>query len=619
MFRIRSLLLLLVLTAVFINTATAETQLLRHVYPKLRNTTVEVNCTFGVAARNGALPFRVNIINNTGADRVWNVEISEGNSGRTLRTVTDQRVEVRDGATVETEIILPFAPEFTAYSYRNVFTKITSPGLPSVERNTGYQTVTNIPTIAMSQRLGQRSLSTLDKTVKQRNSNDPRFANSYNPQQLSTDWRAYTALDYLLIDLESWRQIDQAQRRAILEWVRLGGILDIFGTEDDLSGHNHSTHFDALKIEGLLHTRPTHSYARLSLGIINLKKWNGNEVDSTLTADYRSSPYRSQEITNNYDTSWDLADDFGSRNFNNTLIFVLLLIFAILVAPVNLFYFAAPGKRHRLFVTTPIISLAACVIVILIIFFSDGLGGRGYRIAFADLQSGGGEMRLYITQEQVSRTGVMIRTDFENERIPAIDPVNLRDSEFNTLKPNSGTNLTFRYDRERYNGGFFRSRSEQGFSLRAVEPTRARIEQTGTQEDGAPKLVSSFPSTIEKLVYHAPDGTYWSTPENKNIAPGSPIPLEPVAKEIFKEWVGNFSTSFSDRLRKRTRFLANEPGRFFAISSKSSDLFLETHGGIDWETEKLLLSGNVIGVANSPGEPSTDAAPASTDTPSPNE
>ena len=135
---------------------------------------------------------------------------------------------------METEIILPFAPEFTAYSYRNVFTRITSPGLPSVERNTGYQTVTNIPTIAMSQRLGQRSLSTLDKTVKQRNSNDPRFANSYNPEHLSTDWRAYTALDYLLIDLEAWQQIEQAQRRAILEWVRLGGILDIFGTEGGL-------------------------------------------------------------------------------------------------------------------------------------------------------------------------------------------------------------------------------------------------------------------------------------------------------------------------------------------------------------------------------------------------
>ena len=163
MFKKRSLLLLIVLTSVLINTATAETQILRHVYPKLRNTTVEINSTFGVAARNGSLPFRVTIINNSGADRAWNVELSEGGS---LRTVTSQSIEVRNGATVETEIILPFAPEFTTYSYRNLSTKISSPGLPSVERNTGYQTVSNIPTIAMSQRLGQRSLSTLDKTVR---------------------------------------------------------------------------------------------------------------------------------------------------------------------------------------------------------------------------------------------------------------------------------------------------------------------------------------------------------------------------------------------------------------------------------------------------------------------
>lgn len=603
MIRIRRPFFLLALFALLTPLLQAETQILRHTYSNLGGTTVEVQSTFGVAARNGALPYRVIITNKSGSDRVWDAEFREGNGGRTLQTITTQRIEVRNGATVETEILLPLAPEFTAYSYRNVRTTITSPGLSEVSRNTGYQTVTNIPTIAMSQRLAQRSLSSLDKAVKDRNSNDPRFASSYDPEKLSTDWRAYTALDYLLIDLQSWQQLEQSQRRAILEWVRLGGILDIFGTESSFSGHDHSTHFSDLGIEGLYHTRSTNTYARLSLGLINLKKWDGREVSTGIIADYRSSPYRSKQLSEDYDASWDLADDFGTREFNTALIFILLLIFAILVAPVNLFYFAGPGKRHRLFLTTPIISLAACLIVILIIFFSDGLGGRGYRIALADLQSGSGEMRLYLTQEQVSRTGVMLRTGFQNGLQPAIDPVNLRDSEFNTLKSGSSVNVTFRFDRERYNGGFFRSRSEQGFSLRNVEPTRARIEQDGTTEGGAPKLISSFPTTIENLVYQAPDGSFWKTPEKTAVAPGSPVPLEAIEKDAHKEWITEISGDFSDRMRKRIRFLANEPGRFFAESSKASDLFLETHSGIDWETETLLICGNVLTNGSEPTPP----------------
>ncbi|MCG8600201.1 MAG: hypothetical protein MI807_08680, partial [Verrucomicrobiales bacterium] len=125
----------------------------------------------------------------------------------------------------------------------------------------------------------------------------------------------------------------------------------------------------------------------------------------------------------------------------------------------------------------------------------------------------------------------------------------------------------------------------------------------GTAENGAPKLVSSFPTTIETLVYQAADGSFWKTPEKAAVAPGSPVPLEAIEKDAHKEWITEISGDFSDRMRKRIRFLASEPGRFFAKSSKASDLYLETHSGIDWETETLLISGNVLTNGSEPTPP----------------
>jgi hypothetical protein len=273
---------------------------------------------------------------------------------------------------------------------------------------------------------------------------------------------------------------------------------------------------------------------------------------------------------------------------------MLLVAFAILVAPVNLFYFAGPGKRHRLFITTPIISLGACLLVILIIFVGDGLGGRGYRIAFADLQSKAGEMRLYLTQEQISRTGVMIDPGFQNDRRISLEPVNLRDSEFNNLRKRSGVSIQFRFEDEQFPGGFFRSRSEQGFSIRASEPTRARIERkASTGEDDTPNLISNFPAGIQFLAFHDEAGNFWRTPEAVNLAPGSPIPLEKTGENDFKNWVAGSSSEFSETTRDRIRFLAKEPGRFFALSENAPDLFLGTHRRIDWEKETLLISGSV--------------------------
>lgn len=563
-------------------------ELLRTSYTGLPGTYAVVESVFAPASRHGAAPFIVRIQNGTAKDRVWTVTLSEGNPGRTLRTETVRQIPVKSGSEVKHEILLPVAPEFTAYSYRRLEVRVTSPGLDDYSRNHGYQTVQTLPTIAMSRDLSTRSLARLDDAAKKRNSSDPRFATSYVPDNLPTSWEGYTGLDNLLITVPEWKGLGDTRRRAVLEWVRLGGQLDLYVAESEKGGFALAD----LGVGGL----PRQDGATwLSLGLLSLHTWDGRELETSVLSRYQGRPKRSEELGDHYDGSWDLADEFGTRSLNFTLIFLLLVAFAVLVAPVNLFYFAGKGRRHRLFLTTPIISVAACLIVILIIFVGDGLGGKGLRVAFADLQPSASEMRLYLSQEQVSRTGVMLQSGFENERQPAIEPVRLQPSPYNALDGGGNRSTSYRFVGASHVGGFFRSRSEQGFVLREAEPTRARIEGRGTVEGSdAPRLVSNLPSPVRSFYFRDENDRVWRTPLNTAVAPGAEFPLQEADDDALKTWLDEETRFYSRELKKRVRSLAREKGRFFSLPDQPASYFIETHPGIRWEESALVLSGRVL-------------------------
>merc|ERR1712005_58774 len=103
-------------------------------------------------------------------------------------------------------------------------------------------------------------------------------------------------------------------------------------------------------------------------------------------------------------------------------------------------------------------------------------------------------MRLYVTQEQVSRTGVILSSGFKSDTEMVMDPVNLPPSIFNPFSVGSNRTTDYYFSEQHYDGGFFRSRSEQGFSIRTSQPTRARVEVESTaRRDSPPSLVSSLP------------------------------------------------------------------------------------------------------------------------------
>jgi hypothetical protein len=564
--------------------AVAGEQVFRHDYRDYGDTFVEIQSVFGVAARQGSLPYRITIRNQSGRPRVWTVTMSEGNQGRPLTTKATHRIEVENGAEVVREVTLPFAPAFLAYDYRNLDIEVSASGLPTETRTASEQTPQDFPLIGMSKALAERSLTRLDAEVRNANSSNPYFAKLFEPEHLPVEWIGYTGLDLLLLDEPAWKGLTSAQRQALVAWIRLGGRLDLY-SESEIDLASLDLPLEAPKGRDLP--------ATLSLGRIYFRTWDGREVPNSHLAFYREAPQVAEALNTEFQQNWDLQSGFGIKKFNPTLVFLLLLAFAILVAPVNLFYLAKPGRRHRLFITTPIISIVTCLLIVFLIFFIDGVGGKGHRVVLADLQTGKGETRLYLTQEQISRTGVMLTSGFETARPFEINPVNLPPSHFNPLSQYGRRFATFEINGGSYDGEFFRSRSEQAFSLRAAEPGRARIEAAG-EEGGTPILVSNLSQEIVAFLYRDPKGELWTSPTGTVVAPGQRIPLERAKSRVLPDWMKETIALFSKSRQNQIRALT-EPHRFFAQVRDPDAFALPTHPSLRWEKTALLLTGTPSG------------------------
>ncbi len=576
-------LLLILLTGGFLSclpTATAGDQIVRHTYDNAGDTFIEIRSVLGAGAKQGALPFRITIRNHSGRERIWVVNASEGdNYGRQLSMATAIDLRVPDGSEVTRDLILPFAPVFLSYNYRELQFQVNASGLEAEIFHHTETVPETQPILAMSSAMAREGLGDLDRVVSGKNTNNPWFAKEFEPAELPVDWIAYSGLDALLIDASSWRTLTTAQRQAIVAWARLGGRLDLYGAGA----------FDA-SLPDLPGNLVAGGVSRMGSGEVGLFEWDGKSLPNSLVSRYESLDQLSDALDRDFNSAWDLYNRLSPGNFQPLFIFVVLLAFAILVAPINLFVLARAGRRHRLFITTPLISLGTCAVLFVMIFFIDGVGGKGHRIVLAEIQ-GGGENRTCVVQEQASRTGVMLGTGFAPTDPLQINPVRLPETRLNPFANSGSRGTRFTIVEGRHTGPWFRSRSEQGYLVRAAIPSRARIESRG-EENGVPVLVSNLPETITRFTYRDAQDQFWDLAEGSRVASGARIPLVKRESRSKPEWVEDFRKQLSQT--RRQEFWGNHGAkdRFYAQVETADAYALTTHPSIRWQSTDLLLTGN---------------------------
>lgn len=563
-------------------------------HPKDR-TRIEVEALFSVAPPTGYLPVRVSVTNQRESDgRLRFTSLSEsGSEPDDSRMESEFSIESKAGTAQSSDLLIPLTTRFDTTGYESTSVSLSMSG--SFGGNGGSLSCgfhPEGPAILMSEPLHTPNASSLDSQLNSTRSSgygSHTFAARFTATKLPEDWRAYSGYDVMILTDDDWAKVAPGARAAILQWVRLGGAV-----------HFHrraSTTFSTLGIDAETPGDRT-GYGLGTLTLENLPASGPPTLDAVRTIKtYHggrgpASEGLGESITDDYSSTWPLQDQFGKQKFDYAIFIIVLIAFGVLVGPINLFVFAKSGMRHKLFITTPIISLATSVVLIALILLRDGTGGRGSRISLVEVRPENGENRAYVIQEQVSRTGVLLGGAFEVAEDAAITPVPIADSAWARLTPGAGGagmrfNASFGEKGMKVGGDWFQSRSEQGQLIRAVVPTRGRIELKGG--GGAPTFVSTFDFPIERLYYADRSNGWWTV---SNLEAGKAATGTPVSEAEYRAAVAAEAALLARRQREQLNRASKRTDHYVAIAPGAPAI--ETFDSIRWADDRSILTGPVL-------------------------
>ncbi|MBE7497899.1 MAG: hypothetical protein HS117_23395 [Verrucomicrobiaceae bacterium] len=599
----QSLLVVLALFVVLVVPSRAQFSLANDLIDKDSGTRLELRAVFDPLPPTGYVPVRAVITSGSTRASVWSFDFtSQTQAFRAHNSHRSRfRVEVPARATQSAAFLVPMAVEygnrhggFSSGAPLRVEVGAGGHGLRSYASHESR--MRGFPAIAISPELADSSITKLNKELKSRGSSgshffggDAEFGSQFKLDDLPEDWRGWSGFDYALFSHTDWARLRPAARRAVEQWVRLGGNLHIYAPAEVGS--------DVLGLPGGAEALK----GPFGLGRLARREWNGKELpDAATVGHYWGLDRRETDLLEGRASLargtgyWPLVEAIGDRSFASWQVVLFLVVFGILVGPVNLFVLAPSGRRHRLFVTTPLLSVGASLLMVAVILIQDGTGGAGARFAAVSLHPE--DATACVTQEQVSRTGVLFSGAFETRQPALMEPVTMPPRPW--VKLHSGHNspsVELVEDGTVRSGNWFQSRAEQGQILRAVLSTRARIERkAGADPASAPALVSALGFPVTRLYYVDDKGDAWKAPAA--LASGAEVSLVRCEmKELRDAWQAAVAPA-GQLLRRRLEEQASGAprGRFFALADTAPAFVLDTLPAIRWQGGGVVLHGPVV-------------------------
>lgn len=566
---------LLAFLALILPLAAQET-MIRQVTDTATDTHVEVVALFTRAAPGGYLPLRVKIANNLPTARTAAFDFdSTYHYDDQLKSRSSLTLTVEAGKTITRDIIVPVCPFPAPGGTCDVTVRLHG------DFGTGVNSLTSEvadgqPAVLLSESLFTPYASTLDSETNRKFSatrGSTTFAGKFDPKQLPDDWLAFSSYDSVVMTDSDWSAVPPGSRNAILSWVRLGGQLIIYAAPGSTSAS--------------LGLPEEAGYGSIALPDTQLTAATAKTIfDKVLS---NPAAPKQQSISSDFASYWPLQNSFGSQQFRYGLFIGVLVLFAFIVGPVNLFVFAKPGQRHRLFITTPIISLAASLLLIGLIILQDGFGGSGFRRVLMEVRPDAGLNAAFLHQEQFSRTGVLTGSGFTLDSPAAIVPVPIAPSSWArfTSAPNAKGAFDLQPESGRITAGgsWFQSRSEQGQALSAVISTRGRIEATGVPGE----FLSTFEFPID-TIYQLDASGQWS--RATAIQAGkrfSPTPIDP---SIATPEIDKLADGFTQRNKNFIGTAAKRPGHFVAVTTAAPGI--ATSPSIRWKQTTTVITGPLV-------------------------
>lgn len=557
---------------------------------------ISVDSWLDTCPQSGMIPLKVRIHNGDKQSHTWKLSVGNGyGMGGGLSTVTD--IAVEGGRSVETVIYAAVSLQRdSGYSYSNVTINISGYGVdnPFLGGLNVFSSSRGNATkyIGMSKKLSAKGWSSLkeklEKTGFGEKASDPSKSSKIavgvdlNGSELEMsdapeDWRGYSALAQLWMDGSEWIAMSESSKAALFDWVGLGGHVYILRREETdamlkLPGTNSSRH-GAGEIERL-------AWDEKSLPLDNIttqiKKAGQNNLLTQL---------------NNYDKKWPLRQTVGELKINTALIFGFIVIFGTMVGPVNLFWLAGVGRRQRLFWTTPLISLAGSGALIALMMLQDGLGGEGARTVLAVFIPA--QKKMLITQEQISKTGVLFGRGFAKEEPSWMQQLDWRDNSKGYFNPMDESRRSFTEAPGFRSGEWFSSRAIQAQMVQSARPSRSAIElQASGDPNGTPSVLSSIEIPLVKVFIKDEAGKFWMA---EDVGTGEKKLTKAATPEEFKLWYDDLLLkSAGPVVASSVMKLRDQSGYAFAEGKNASKVAVKSLPAIRWNQERVIFAGPYV-------------------------
>jgi hypothetical protein len=391
------------------------------------------------------------------------------------------------------------------------------------------------------------------------------------------DWRAYQGFRSVAITDMEWRALPPGAKLALTTWVKTGGVMAVVATDPTstaatlgLPGNDGGPTATAC---GLGHLR-----VMSAVGVSELAQF----VESNTFQDANR-----QQSQDSRTVKWqNRAPGFFAaqgQGWLNLLLLGVVLVFAVVIGPINLFLIAPAARRHRLFFSVPIISMATVLLLLIAVLLGDGLGGKGARFVLIENRPGEGENTNHLVQYQTSRCGVMFSTGFTAPGSVFVEGLAGPNS---TARSDSQFQMAPEADGLQASGPWFASRTSQHFRLAGVAPTRGRVELTG---DGTTaKLTSTFDFPLEKLFFSRDGKEWWQA---SGLKSGEPVAVAALTRVELEESLKQVLALAPEEIRDRVEQLRQRPQHFVALTAAPAAI--ATHGSIRW-TDHGIVTGPLV-------------------------
>ncbi|WP_050029820.1 hypothetical protein [Verrucomicrobium sp. BvORR034] len=552
---------------------------------------VEVKSWLETCPQYGLVPLELRIRNGDSRPHTWTLRAGNLYGGGLS---TEAKLTVEAESSGRLMVYAPVTPQTdNAYYYGNLGISVEGPGINRPQagnlhsQGSAYRS-NSTEFIAMGRKLSTKGWSGLRGKINggtgSSSSNNELIGSEVDAKDAPDDWRGYTGLAHLWLDAGEWQGMDAKTKGAVLDWVSLGGRLYVLN-----AGSGGDSVKELFPMVNGPEERP--GKMRHGAGRLEVLTWDGNTfpLDEVTKRVKSGGDLGSWNRLDDYDQKWNLKEKVGKLTLKSGLIFTFILTFGVLIGPVNLFWLAGGGRRHRLFWTTPAIALAGSALLVALMVLQDGTGGSGSRLILATLMPD--QKRMTVLQEQVARTGVLMGSSF-----PVTEPVWMMPLDIDDERvPNFGTSNrdgTFADNGESRWGDWYASRSVQGQLIQTVRPTRAAVEFQPAVGDATPVVLSSLEVPLKKIFIVEEGPRFWVADD---LGTGEKKPLRAATEQDFRGWIREKVEFDGGPLAQQVLGPAKGlPGRIYAEAAEAEKLAVPTLGSIRWNDDRLIILGNYV-------------------------